>query len=126
MVIETMRAELVDRTKLMLSGALSTTTAQSELRRYLCQLHGQIERSRIAVFTVDVRALNFVNSSAIRVFVDWISSAEAAGYKLVFWIDRKTTWHRLSFSVLKSLAPRAVEVVDRSSGQAIKLGDSRP
>jgi hypothetical protein len=66
-------------------------------------------------FTVDVRSLNFVNSSAIRLFVDWISRAHAARYKLVFLIDRSITWHRLSFSVLKSLSPGFVELVEESA-----------
>ncbi len=55
--------------------------------------------------------MKLANSSAIRLFVDWISSAAAAGYKLVFHVDRNITWHRLSFDVLKSLAPETVEVV---------------
>jgi hypothetical protein len=125
-VIESLRIQLVDPSRLVMSGTVNTPTAQAELRRYLSQLHGQIERSRVGTFIVDIRGLDFVNSSAIRVFVDWISGAQAANYKIVFWIDRSVTWHRLSFSVLKSLAPRAVEVIDRPSGQNVKLGVSRP
>jgi len=37
--------------------------------------------------TADVQALPFVDSSAIRLFVDWISRAAEAKYKIVFLID---------------------------------------
>ena len=113
-VIESLKLEFVDASRLTLSGTVETPTAQGELRRQLAALHTRIEKARVPAFIVDVRALSFVNSSAIRLFVDWISKAESTRYKLEFWIDRSVTWHRLSFSVLKSLAPRWVEVVERA------------
>jgi anti-anti-sigma regulatory factor len=90
---------------------LLTKTAQQELERVLGEVHSHIVAAKIASFTVDVRLLNFVNSSALRVFINWISRAERVGYKLVFVTDPRVTWHRLNFSVLKSLAPQSVEVV---------------
>jgi hypothetical protein len=59
-----------------------------------------------------VRTLEFVNSSALRLFVNWISRAQSGGYKLTFVIDRSVTWQRLSFSSLRSLAPESVDLVD--------------
>jgi len=70
--------------------------------------------------TIDVRPLSFVNSSAIRLFIDVASRAQSAGYALVFDIDSSITWHRLSFSVLKSLAPGCV--VLRSHGVGERSG----
>jgi hypothetical protein len=118
LIIETLKLTFVDASQLTLSGALNTPTAQTELRRQLAELHERIRKARLQAFSVDVRGLNFVNSSAIRLFVDWISGAESAGYKLVFLIDRSITWHRLSFAVLKSLAPRSIEVVERTPSSA--------
>jgi len=103
---------MVSAGELRLSGKLDDEAAQNELRRRLEQLHVSIRDGKIASFNVDVRGLNFVNSSAIRLFVDWIARADTAGYTLVFFIDRTITWHRLSFSVLKSLAPSRVQVVE--------------
>jgi hypothetical protein len=85
-------------------------------------MHQSILSSKFPVFTVDVRELSLVSSSAIRLFVSWISRAEASGYRLVFLVDRTVTWHRLSFSVLQSLAPKTVEVIDRGA----ITGSSRP
>jgi hypothetical protein len=113
--IGSLQFQLMDKGKLRLSGTVDSAPAQTELRRRLEQLHSDIRDQRMSSFTVDVRSLNFVNSSAIRLFVDWISRAHAARYKLVFLIDRSITWHRLSFSVLKSLSPGFVELVEESA-----------
>jgi hypothetical protein len=110
-VIESLRLALVSATELQIEGTLNTTTAQSEAAQHLSALHDHIMAEKLSSFTVDLRKLTFVNSSAIRLFVDWIARASTAHYKLVFMTDRSITWHRLSFSVLKSLAPASIEVV---------------
>jgi hypothetical protein len=101
---------LVDAKGLRLRGVLRTDRAQAELEGHLSQIHDHIVEKRYPRFSVDVRALTFVNSSAIRLFVNWVALAERARYKLVFLTDRTVTWHRLSFSVLKGLAPATVEI----------------
>jgi hypothetical protein len=121
-VIENLRIHHVQPSELHMAGVLESQTAQLELRRVLEHLHDWIRQKKLTSFKVDVRALNFVNSSAIRLFVDWISRAEAAGYKLVFLIERGITWHRLSFSVLQSLAPSCVEIQE---GPAAAASNSR-
>ena len=113
--IETLRLSLVDETDLVCSGALRSDTAHSLFNQHLEQLHARILTKKLSSFTVDVRGLDFVNSSAIRVFVNWISRAEVGRYKLIFKTDRTITWHRLSFSALQSLAPQTVEIVDVSA-----------
>jgi hypothetical protein len=99
---------------LELSGSLQSPGAQIELAGHFERIHTRILESKLAAFTVDVRALSLVSSSAIRLFVSWISRAEGAAYRLIFLVDRTVTWHRLSFSVLQSLAPNTVDVIDRS------------
>lgn len=110
--IETLELQLSPGKELRLGGILNTDSAQTALRKRLTELHSDIERRRARSFSVDLRRLEFVNSSAIRVFVDWISRAEAARYKLVFQIDPSITWHRLSFAVLQTLSPEWVELVE--------------
>jgi hypothetical protein len=112
LAVESLEVELRAPTELWLAGTLSTPTAQAEFRRLLQDLHAQIVSARTHTFEVDVQALRFVNSSAIRAFVDWISRAAHAGYTLAFKTNPSVTWHRLSFSVLKSLAPATVEIVE--------------
>jgi hypothetical protein len=121
--VETLTIELSAPTELTLSGTLSTPTAQNEFRRLLQDLHAQIVAARTATFAVNVEALSFVNSSAIRAFVDWISRAAHAGYSLAFKTSSSVTWHRLSFSVLKSLAPGTVQIIEAT---ATTGGGARP
>jgi hypothetical protein len=118
LLIESLELELADATRLELRGTLSTPTAQAEVKKQLQDLHAQLVSLRVPEFQVDVRELTFVNSTAIRGFVDWISRAAHAGYRLIFTTNPRVTWHRLSFSVLKSLAPETVQIVEVPSGGA--------
>jgi anti-anti-sigma factor len=89
---------------------------QAELKRYLVEVHDRTVNDGCRLMTVDMRGLQFVDSSAIRLFVDWISRATEAGYKIVFLVDSAMTWQRLSFSVLKSMAPATIEIRETDSG----------
>jgi len=67
----------------------------------------------LSELSVDVRQLTFVNSSAIRLFVDWsswVTIARPNGYLLRFRTDRRITWQRTSFAVLQSLGGKAIAV----------------
>lgn len=90
-------------------GTLASGVVQNELKHHLAEIHDRILADGCRVITADVQGLQFVDSSAIRLFVDWISRATYK-YKIIFRIDPRTTWQRLSFSVLQSMAPDSVEV----------------
>jgi anti-anti-sigma regulatory factor len=109
-LIDSVRAELVGPMELRLEGSLTGAAAQSELARSLRELHDRIVAENRPSLTLDVRALGFVNSSALRVFVDLTSRAKCANYTLIFDIDNSITWHRLTFSVLQSLGPQCVQI----------------
>jgi hypothetical protein len=115
LVINSVRAELLGPARLCLSGSLTNDSDRDTLATHLRGLHDQIVANRLPTLAVDVRQLAFVNSSAIRLFVDLASRAQASGYGLVFDIDSSVTWHRLSFSVLKTLAPASITVRDHSA-----------
>jgi ABC-type transporter Mla MlaB component len=104
--------ELVHAARLRLSGTVQNAAARTEFRRRIQQLDVRIRGGELTTFTVDVRKLDFVDSSALRLFIDWVSLAQSGGYSLVFLVDSAITWHRLSFSVLKSLAPATVRIVE--------------
>jgi len=109
--IEGLGLKLLSAAELQIEGSLNTETAQSQIADHLSRIHEYVLTEKLTSFTVDLRKLTFVNSSAIRLFVDWIARASGSNYKLVFRTDRSITWHRLSFSVLKSLAPNSVEIL---------------
>jgi hypothetical protein len=110
--LEQLEVELVHAGLLRLRGTLSSTAARLEFKQLLDALHARLTETRPSRFVVDVRLLDFVDSSAIRSFRVWISKAASARYRLVFHTDPDITWHRLSFGVLKSLSPGWVEVTD--------------
>ncbi len=124
MVIESLEFLLVSESECTLSGSLSTDTAQRALAELFETLHIRVEASSVSAFQVDVRKLEFVNSSAIRLFVNWISRAQSCDYELTFIIDRSITWHRLTFSTLRSLAPETVSIVDGGAGAALLQEES--
>jgi hypothetical protein len=101
---------LVGTCETRFEGTLANAQVQVELKRNIAEIHDRVVAAGCRVMTVDVQALQFVDSSAIRLFVDWISRAAEAKYKLVFLIDATMTWQRLSFSALRSMATDAVEV----------------
>lgn len=109
-VIESLELRMFSDSKLELTGTLSSESAQAQLALHFKQLHHRLSSSRASACEIDLRGLNLVNASAIRLFIDWISNAGAAGYRLIFHVDSNLVWHRLSFDVLRSLAPDTVEV----------------
>jgi hypothetical protein len=108
----TVRAELTGPSVLRLEGVVSRDDVRRELDQVLAEVDAYVLASKLSELTLDVRALAYANSSAIRVFVDMASRAERGGYRLIVEIDGSVTWHRLNFSVLQSLAPGSVELRD--------------
>ena len=70
-----------------------------------------LERSLRRV-EVDLRDLNFMNSSGILTLVRWITKAKThaadKSYQLVLQYDRNVTWQRTSIPTLAKLAPDVV------------------
>ena len=95
----------------LMSGKITLRNPREELTPHIRALHEAAIADGVTVLTVDVKELSFVNSSAIRAFIDWaVWAKQAARYKLRFVTNPHTTWQRTSFAVLKSLAETAVEV----------------
>jgi hypothetical protein len=109
-LINRFRAELMSNTELRMEGMISDDATREAVRQRLDEVHRHIVANRVHRFVVDVHALDYVDSSAIRLFIDLTGKATATSYVLAFQIDSRITWQRLSFSVLKTLAPERVEL----------------
>jgi hypothetical protein len=100
--------------KLTLKGNIATRDPAGEIAPFLRRIHDVAVTEKQRVFTVDVTGLEFVNSSAIRLFIDWVTwirSEKAENqYKFVIVMDPQVTWQKTSLVVLKSLAPQVVEL----------------
>ena len=104
----------IDGEKLNLSGTITALDPSNELSPFLRKLHDKVVEASAPELCVDVSKLTFVNSSAIRLFIDWAMWVKAEEttrrYRLRFVTSRGVTWQRTSFAALKSLAGDVIEI----------------
>src|SRR5690349_18174055 len=97
-----------------MSGTITMRSPSQMLQPSLKKIHEAAVSDGATALVVDVRKLSFVNSSSMRLFVDWTvwlkDLATERRYKLVFATDPNVTWQRKSFPVIRSLAPDIVEI----------------
>jgi len=81
------------------------------LSNFFRVLHDRARENELSEIELDVTGLRFVNSSAIRLFIDWAVWVHADGaYKLRCRIDSRQTWQRTSFSALLAMVDDAIVV----------------
>lgn len=97
-----------------LAGTIASKDPDEQLAPFFRRIHELVCAGGGKTLKVDVSGLTFVNSSAIRLFVDWATwiKKEPPGrsYELRFLTDRSITWQRTSFTALQSLAKGVVAV----------------
>jgi hypothetical protein len=101
--------------RLNLSGTISTREPDRNLGLFFRAVHEAAVEDAVHEVTVDVCGLRFVNSSGIRLFIDWAARAtRQAGhrYKLRFVRNTAVTWQRVSFSALRNISGDEVAIDD--------------
>ncbi len=87
---------------------------QSQLGRFLREVHSQAQRCVAEEVTVDVRELKFMNSSCLKSFVWWISivqeQADDRKYRIVFVSSPTVYWQRRSLNALAGLANGIISI----------------
>jgi hypothetical protein len=107
--------ELVPPQTLKLGGTITKREPGEHLSGFLKAVHRDAVSRQLKEFRVDVSDLTFVNSSSIRLFIDWavwVKSEPVVNYKLRFVTSRKVTWQQTAFSALSSLMSEVV-IVER-------------
>jgi hypothetical protein len=107
--LETLRARVgsTPTPNVVFSGTITSKDPGGDVGPFLRAVHEAALADQVTELRVDVSALSFVNSSAIRLFVDWagwIKGSKNGSYKLRFATNRHVTWQKTSFLALKSLA----------------------
>jgi hypothetical protein len=106
--------EVTNENTTVMSGNITSLEPSARVQPFLKSVHTAALADKLTELLVDVRQLAFVNSSAIRLFIDWATWLQTAPtgerYKLVFITDKSITWQRTSFVAIKSLAGTVVEV----------------
>jgi hypothetical protein len=98
---------------LKLKGIIAKMEPSAELATFFRKLHSNAIEESVAELRVDVSQLTFVNSSAIRLFIDWaawVKNAGACRYVLCFRTSRHVTWQSTAFSALRGLMGDIVHV----------------
>jgi hypothetical protein len=101
---------------LRVAGAVEMRDPGDVLNPYWNMIDEEARRRRMKRVEVDLRDLNFMNSSGILTLVRWITRVKAHGaqdgYQLVLRYDRNVTWQRTSIPTLAKLAPNIVTAAE--------------
>jgi hypothetical protein len=94
-------------------GTITSKDPGKDLAEFTRAAHCAAMDDGLSELKVDVSELTFVNSSAIRLFIDWatwVRDTKGCAYKLRFATSRRVTWQRTSFTALRSLAGQVLSV----------------
>jgi hypothetical protein len=102
-----------DTLELLLEGD-ANMNAVDEMGRILDEVHSSAIREPTALVVIDVRNLEFMNSSCFKKFVTWLGRVQelpaASQYKIRFLSDPKMHWQRRSLHVLQCFAAELVTI----------------
>ncbi len=100
-----------DTLRVAMSGAVEMRDPGEVLNPYWTLVDEEALRRNMKSVELDVRDLNFMNSSGILTLVRWITRCKSHGsnaYHIVLQYDRNVTWQRASIPTLAKLAPNMV------------------
>jgi hypothetical protein len=101
-----------DVLRVKMTGAVEMRDPGELLNPYWTGLDEAARAKNLKRVEVDLRDVNFMNSSGILTLVRWITKAKThapdQAYKLVLQYDRNVTWQRTSIPTLAKLAPQIV------------------
>ena len=110
----TAHASASERSILVLLTGTADLTVKSHLDGFLREVHSEAKRRLAEVVTVDVRQLDFINSSCLKSFVSWISAVQEqpgdGKYRIVFLSNPSKPWQRRSLSSLACIASDLITV----------------
>ena len=89
-------------------------TVKSHLDTFLRDVHSEAQRCEAEEVTVDMRQLEFMNSSCLKCFVWWISTVQEqpgeGKYRIVFVSSPAVYWQRRSLNALACLANEIISI----------------
>jgi len=99
--------------RLTMSGAVEMRDPGEMLNPFWTRIDEEARSRNVQSVEVDIRDLNFMNSSGILTLVRWITKLKVSNaYRLVLRYDRNVTWQRSSIPTLAKLAPNVVVPLD--------------
>lgn len=104
-----------DVLRIAMSGAVEMRDPGIVLNPYWNSVDDEVRARGIKRVELDLRNLNFMNSSGILTLVRWITRAKGHGpngYRIALQFDRNVTWQRTSIPTLAKLAPDIVTATE--------------
>jgi hypothetical protein len=102
-----------DGIRLAMTGS-AETPAYEALMALVRRLQAHTRERRPSEVVVDLRELDFMNSSCLKTFVTWLGELRdadsVAQYPVRFLFDRNKHWQRRTVGALKSFAPGVVTI----------------
>jgi anti-anti-sigma factor len=87
---------------------------RAQLDDYIQRLHAEAVRLRVSSVSVDMRSLEFMNSSCLKVFVSWLAQLRDlqgnGQYKVRIQSNPELLWQRRSLAALSCFAIDLVSV----------------
>ena len=101
-----------------LSGTADLRVTET-VEKLLATVHEQAMASHVAEVKVDLRSLEFMNSSCFKSFVSWISQVQELGvsaqYRIHFYSNPAILWQRRSLNALSCFAAHLVTIDSTSN-----------
>ena len=110
---ESVAIQVTAPNQVKLSGTITQKDPSNDLAGFFKALHTAALADKLSEVRADVSGLTFVNSSAIRLFVDWatwVKNERGQRYTLRFVTSRNVTWQKTSFMALMSLAKEVLAI----------------
>jgi anti-anti-sigma regulatory factor len=96
------------------SGTLDSPDSTTILQPKLLQLHEALVAEAFTLCRLDLSAVTYMNSSAIKCFMAWFLRAERAkvtAYIIEVVYDSQATWQYVSFTTMGRIAPKVLKMV---------------
>ncbi len=104
----------VDGAVVSVTGHITTPNPAEILTPFVDRVHAQLVDQGARSVRVDLRHLEYMNSSGFKSFVHWVeklqSLPDAERYRLEFVSSKASRWQRTSLTVLTCFLPAWVEV----------------
>jgi hypothetical protein len=90
------------------------SVAMAPLGHLLGKLHGEALRLEVREVTIDMRELEFMNSSCFKAFVSWLGELQdmdpTRQYRIRFLSDEQKHWQRRSLGALSCFAVDLIQI----------------
>jgi anti-anti-sigma factor len=105
---------MVDKALLVRMSGTADLRVTETIEKLLSSVHQQATAGGVGEVKVDLRNLEFMNSSCFKSFVTWISQvqelAESAQYRILFFSNPAILWQRRSLNALSCFAAHLITI----------------